>query len=258
MKIRSIIIDDIKSSVQTIVEFCKEIPEIDIIETANTVEEGILKVNELKPELLFLDIQLGNKSGFDLLDACAGNYQQVIFISAYENYALESYNYSTLHYLLKPISLEDLKLAVSKAQKRNHQLNDIIKQLDEMRAILTHNQTTTKLFLPTNNVWKSIDIANISYIEAKASYCMVIVGNSELMVSKPLKYFEDMLAQHTDFFRVHKSYIVNLQKVKEVYRGLKPKVILDSGTEIPLSLQMKDRIFTLLGIKNSDKLEDNL
>ncbi|MBK8684435.1 MAG: hypothetical protein IPN26_05300 [Bacteroidetes bacterium] len=89
--------------------------------------------------------------------------------------------------MLKPISLDDLKHAVSKAQKRNHQLNDIIKQLEEMRTILTQHQTSTKLFLPTNNVWKSIDIVNISYIEAKASYCLVIVENSELMVSKPLK-----------------------------------------------------------------------
>jgi len=250
MRIRSIIIDDIKSSVQTLLEFCKEIPDIEIVETANSVEEGIVKVNELRPELLLLDIQLGNKSGFDLLDACEGNYQQVIFISAHENYALESYNYSTLHYLLKPISLDDLKHAVSKAQKRNHQLNDIIKQLDDMRTILTQQQTATKLFLPTNNVWRSIDIANISHIEAKASYCLVMVDNAELIVSKPLKYFEDMLEPHPDFMRVHKSYIVNLTKVKEVYRGLKPKVVLTSGMEIPLSLQTKDKIFTMLGIKN--------
>lgn len=252
MKIRSIVIDDIKASVDTIIELCNQIPEIEIIATANSVKEGIEKVNTFNPELLFLDIQLGSKSGFDLLDSCQGNYQQVIFISAYDNYVLESYNYSTLHYLLKPVCLEDLKRAVAKAIARNYQIDDILQQLSSLRSLLAEQKASPKIFLPNNNVWQSIEIENISFIEAKAMYCMIYLNGKELVVSKPLKYFEEILMPYTNFVRVHKSYIINLNYIQEVYRGLKPKVVLNSNIEVPISIHIKDKIFTLLGIKGID------
>lgn len=252
MTLRTIIIDDILSSVQTLVEFSKDIKELEIIGTASNVDDAIQLINEQNPDLLLLDIQIGNRSGFEILEACSDKYQQVIFITAYDNYALKSYQYPSVHYLLKPITMEDLQSAVLKATSMSAPKSAIHEQIQELRNIIGPKHNQNKLFLPSKNIWKSIEISSIQCIEAKASYCMVYTDSIELMVSKSLKYFEDVLMDQPDFIRVQKSYIVNQNMIREVYRGLKPKLILHSGIEVPISLQLKDKVFTILGIKNTD------
>ena len=198
--IRAIVIDDEEDSVNFIKsiidEFC---PEVNVVETANSVNEGVTKIKDYNPDIVFLDVEMPNGTGFDLLERFSTINFDVIFITAYNHYAIKAIKYSAVDYILKPISIEELIDAVKKViQNKNekthvHNYDNLINNLK--------SSSPQKLAIPTRLGLQYIDTNNIIRIEADRSYSNVhIQGQKKIMVSRNLVEFQELL-QSQSFFR---------------------------------------------------------
>ena len=237
----AIIIDDEQHCIESLSNLLREefSDKIDLNGTATTVEEGIKLVGNEGPDLVFLDVQIGDKTAFDLLRKLNKINFQIIFTTAFEKYAIQAIKFSALDYLLKPISKDDLELAINK-------LSEISKKLtsSKLEALLFNlerkNDRFKKIIVPTNTGFEFLDVADIMRCESHINYTtLYLKENKKLLVAKTLKEFEEMLSEY-HFFRVHNSHLVNLACVKSYHKGKGGSVILADGTEIEVSTRRKD------------------
>lgn len=233
--IQTLIVDDEEDVIQNmqflVRRYC---PDLNICSTARSVPEAAEKINELGPQLIFLDIQLPGYSGFDLLDRFPQMDFEVIFVTSFNQHAIRAFKYSAIDYLLKPVDIDELVSAVDRAVQRirsdeiiyhNHQLlSDNIKQKQPTRIAIT-----------TIEGIRVVKIPDIVSIEADGSYSFIhLVGDKRLVVSKNLKEFQDMFGV-LEFFRVHNSHIVNLEHVVSVWKKDGGTVNMSDGREVPVS-----------------------
>ncbi len=234
-KIQALIVDDEEDVIQNlsflINRYC---PELSISGTARSVTEAIEKINDLGPQLVFLDIHLPGSSGFDLLDRIPQKDFELIFVTSYSQHAIRAFKYSAVDYLLKPVDIEELTIAVKKAIERiqsgelrfaNHQL------LGENLS----KKIPSRLAVNTMEGIQVIKIADILSIEADGSYSTIYIkGDKRLVISKNLKEFQELLNDQ-EFFRVHNSHIVNIEHVLSVWKKEGGTIVLSDGREIPVS-----------------------
>lgn len=226
--IRTIIIDDNKDHRDHLSGLIrKHFPNITVIGEADGVATGIHTIEQLKPELVFLDIQMGDGDAFDLLNGIPNIFFRFIFVSAYEEYAMKAIKFSAMDYLLKPVIVEDLELAIDKAEKQI--LNDLKIQLSTLQMNLNSSKdkiivlrTSAKIYL--------VNVMDIIRCESDINYTMFFTENEKkYVVSNSMKEYVDILVDH-GFFRIHKSHIVNISFIesfdKEGYIILKDKTIL--------------------------------
>lgn len=243
--IKAVIIDDEIMSVKILEELLRELStDVQVLGTATTIEDGISLIEKQKPELVFLDIRLKNGYGFDILEQLSFTDFQVVFITAYENYAVKAFEFSALHYLLKPMNSEDLQGAIERYQtykesnlppKTTHQV---------LKNALQHKYN--KLGLPMVDAIQYVDIEDIHYCEANAGYTVFVLKNKEkIMVSKPLLTYENLLSE-SGFFRIHDKYLVSLKEVKRYIRGRGGQVELSSGEQLDVSLRKKNAFLQTL------------
>jgi len=239
MNMKAIIVDDeIKSikSLQLIInEYC---PQVQIAGTAISAVEGIALVNKEKPDVIFLDVEMPGGNGFDMLEGIQDKDFEVIFTTAYNHYAIQAIKASAIDYILKPIDIEELVKAIKKVEESIENREDRHKKYDILMDNI-RNPSHGKLAIPTSSGIEYIDIKEIIYIEAERSYCTIFFpGKKKLMVSKSLSDIEDLLKEKA-FFRVHKSYLVNLEHVKK-YVKLKGHVEMTDGSQVLVSRRKKD------------------
>ncbi|UKN03607.1 LytTR family DNA-binding domain-containing protein [Paracrocinitomix mangrovi] len=194
--------------VSMIKDYC---PDVDIVGEAGSVAEGFEKITQLNPDIVFLDINLPDGSGFDLLKKIVRDNLKVIFITAYGDHALKAIKYSAVDYLLKPLIPEELIEAVDKATKFvRHD-----KEFYELSS-LSENQgqnAPNKIVIKTKTESYYLDIGSIVYCKADGNYAHIITTNQKpIMVAKTLKFYEEVLADH-GFLRVHQSYLVNSKHI---------------------------------------------
>jgi two-component system, LytTR family, response regulator len=243
-RIGSIIVDDEPGNIITLQELLKAYcPGVLVEGTAQDPIQGYNLIQEVKPELVFLDIEMPYGNAFDLLDKLLPISFEVIFITAFNDYAIKAFKYAALDYLLKPVNIEELKAAVNRAEERLRHKNvngRINLLLDNMRSESTGLQ---KIGLPTTEGLLFEDIDTITHLEADGSYTKVFInGGKPLLVSKNLKEYEDILPPAL-FCRVHHSHIVNLRYVKKYYKGRGGYIELQDGTSIEVSARKKDEFF---------------
>jgi two-component system LytT family response regulator len=236
--IRTIIIEDERKSMltlQTLLErYC---PEITVIGTGNCVEEGIRVLEELKPELVFLDIAMPDGDAFDLLNRIEKVDFEIIFITAYNDYALKAFEFSALHYLLKPINYMELQDAVQR-YSRIRPSNNMQTRLDILNSSLKNH--FDKISLPSNDGLIIVDIKEIIRFEAAGNYSTVFLDKEEsIVVTKTLNQFEEILTG-LSFIRIHNTHLINLHFVKKYQRGQGGTVTLTNGTELPVSRARKN------------------
>lgn len=240
--IQAIIVDDEPHCIEYLSGLlCDEFAgKIELTGTAQTVNEGIKQISALQPDLVFLDVQIGDKTGFDLLRQLSEINFEVIFTTAYEKYAIQAIKFSALDYLLKPIDKEDMQIAINKL------FGEISKKITAARLdtllynLERKNSGIKRIIVPTNNGFEFLNIADIIRCESHINYTTIFLNeNKKLLVAKTLKEFEEMLAEH-HFFRIHNSHLVNLSCVKSYHKGKGGSVILSDGTEIEVSTRRKD------------------
>lgn len=240
-KLKALIVDDEPNAVDfinsVIGEYC---PGIEVVGKAHNMTEGIKRIRELKPDLVFLDVEMPNGTGFDLLSHFPDKEFDVIFITAFNHYAIKAIKFSAVDYILKPLNITEFIEAVNKViQKRSEspvQMNDNFRVLMEN----LRSPVPSRLAIPTADGMEYLNPREIIRIEADRSYSwFYLTGNRKLLVSKNLKEFQDLLGDR-NFFRSHNSHLINLKYVRKFVRKEGGYIEMQDGEQIPVSRNRKD------------------
>lgn len=240
----AIIIDDEFDARRILKKYLERyFPNIRLIADVDSVEKGVKAINQFKPEFLFLNIKLGDGTGFDLIDQLEDYVPKIIFTTAFDEFAVKAFRYHAIDYLLKPI---DPDIFVDSLNKMIEQKVTLKKEAWEI--VLNQVQSSErKIGVPTVDGVKFILIENILYLEADGSYCTLNFKDSKAMIiSKPLRFFEDKLENEKSFIRPHKSFLINLKYVEEYQKSDGGFLKLNSGIVVPISRNKKEEILQKL------------
>ncbi|MGE9311281.1 LytR/AlgR family response regulator transcription factor [Niabella sp. CJ426] len=240
--IQTIIIDDEQNNVENLEGllhlYC---PQVHILGTAINADEGIVLIQNLKPQLVFLDIQMPGKTGFEMLKELPDYSFEIILITAYDQYGIQAIKFSAVDYLLKPVNIEELKVAVQKAESRvkskmqNYELENLLQLIKNREQKSTH-----KLALPTLKETRFVNPRDIIRCESSNAYTSFFLSSGEkIIVSRPIYEYEELLAGF-DFIRCHQSHLVNKEHIKSWVKEDGGYLILDNGDEIPISRSKKE------------------
>ncbi len=245
-----LIIDDdelIRERVIEILTSCSH-PE-DIFQAASGVSHGIECIATFQPDLVFLDIEMQDGTGFDLLKQLNEYDFQPVFITAHNKYALDAFRFSAIDYVQKPFDPEDLITALARA-KESIRSRDITRQLDVLKnAIADLKSVDQKIVLRDNKSLYFIKVNDIFHCEAQGSYTtFFLLDGSKIVVSKPIKEYEHLLEPY-GFIRTHHSHIVNTRRIVRLDKSDGGLIILENGHEVPISQRKWDHILELLAVK---------
>jgi two-component system LytT family response regulator len=218
--------------------------DVEVFTDGENVETGIAAIKSLKPDIVFLDIQMPDGTGFDLLNQVGEKTFELIFITAFQEYAIMAIKFSALDYILKPIDAEELKTALQNA------LDTIdFKKEETQYEALSHNLNTNqkrKLVLKTQESVHVVDLNEIIRCEADKNYTFFYLNSGKkILVSRTLKDFELLLSNH-GFFRVQQSHLINIEYIDRYDKSEGGSVIMKDGSAVPLSNAKKDLFFQLL------------
>lgn len=226
----------------TIKEHCKG---IEIIAEAENVKEAVKLINKNTIELVFLDIEMPNENGFALFEYFDKPNFVTIFCTAYSEYAIQAFEVSAVDYLLKPLTISKLQEAIEKAIKTQGQ-NQILQSVNALRENITVNQLQ-KIALPLSDGLIFIKIDDILYFEADGSYTHVITNKEKYLVSKKIKEFHELLTNDSRFFRVHRSYLVNIQQIKKYSKKDGATLVFENNKVIPVAREKKNEFDGYIG-----------
>ncbi len=245
--IKAVLVDDEKNALEMpewqLQNYC---PQVTIAAICNNADDGIAAIQHHKPQLVFLDIEMPKKNGFELVQAFANPSFDVIFTTAYNQFALKAFRFAALDYLLKPIDADDLVAAVHRYEKKMLYGN-FKQQLDILMQ--QYNQPNTlpeKISFSTQQAIHFISPAIILYGESDSNYTTLhFIDKSKMVVSKTLKEVEEMLV-HYNFYRIHHSYIINLKQVNRYMKIDGGFIEMTNGAQLPISRQRKEELMNIL------------
>ena len=243
--LRTVIIDDeshVRETLQHMLrKFC---PQVNLVGEAKSVAAGIREIREKAPELVFLDIKMNDGTGFDLLDRIGNIDFKIIFITAYEQYAIQAFGFSAIDYILKPVNPEKLVDAVEKAEKLVQ--SSFIIQLDTLKKNLnTPENKDRKIILRTMENIYLLDVQDIIHCESDGSYTLFdTMEDGRITISKSIKGYDDLLSG-SGFLRVHRSHLINLKHVRRFSRQDGGVVVMKKGIEVPASTRGRERLMEL-------------
>jgi len=241
--IKTAIIDDEEHGIKTLKHYLGQTGMAEIIFTADTGAEGLALLQKNKIDVLFLDIEMPGLNGFELLNQVKEINFKVVFVTAYNQYAIKAIKMNALDYLLKPVDKNEL---LETLQKYLLQISPTTKeQLAHLHAYSNHNLQDT-LALSTSEGLHFIKISDIILLEADDCYTYVCLKHKKkFVISKTLAHFEELLEGQPNFFRVHKSYIINLQCIEQYVRGDGGEIVMNDGKRIALSRNRKNEFLQL-------------
>lgn len=245
--IRAIVVDDEPYAAQALQTLLKKhCPEVVVEAACNSALEAERCITELKPQLVFLDIEMPHRNGFELLEHFMPASFQVIFTTSYDQYAIKAIRLSALDYLLKPIDPQELKAAVAKVNKPNE--NALLTQQLQLLAQSFREPAAAgnRIAVPTQEGLQMITIDTILYCIASSNYTtFVIKDKKKLVISRTLKEIEEMLEDH-GFLRIHHSHLVNINAIEKYIRGEGGTVLMTDGTELDVSRSRKESLLKKL------------
>ncbi|TCD02964.1 LytR/AlgR family response regulator transcription factor [Pedobacter psychroterrae] len=244
---KALIVDDEQSNIQNLSTLLNTYcPRVIIAGSANTVKNALEKIGSEQPDLIFLDIQLGLQSGFDLLKQLPTKDFEVIFVTAFDKYGIEAIKFAALDYLLKPVEIPELVLAVNKAEdklmakQKTQQLNFLLSHLKNEEA------APAKIALPQLHEIRYVAISDIIRCEADNSYTLFYLANNDkIMVSRSIKEYSELL-KPIGFLRTHQSHLVNSLFVKSWIKEDGGTLLLTNGDKIPVSKPNKATVQSTL------------
>ncbi len=240
--IKTIIVDDELSAIGVIESLISGFSDdITICAKCTSVESAVQAITKYLPELIFLDVELLDGSGFEVIEQFEHLPGRVVFITAFENYALKAIKSHAFDYILKPIDPVEFQTMLDHVTFEIRSGSPVIENAGMMRFML--EAMKNKVAIPTRNGFQYIDIPTIQYIQGEGSYAKIFFNNSEkeIVVSKIVKDFEAILADR-GFLRVHKSYLVNMNQIKELRKDDSGYLVLNSGVKIPISHKEREKV----------------
>jgi two-component system LytT family response regulator len=248
--LRTIIVDDElkcrESLKKMLATFC---PTVEVSATCQNVAEALQAIDEFNPEVVFLDVQMQRETGFDLLSAVEKIDFEVIFTTAHAEYAIKAIKFAAIDYLLKPIDFGELQKAVDKVEKKqNGSITDRLQHL--IQNLKIENSENYKLALPTVDGLLFIKANEVVYCKASGNYTEIFMGDGKMhLVSRPLKEYDDMLAG-LEFFRIHHSFLINLNYIKSYVRGEGGYVIMKNDSALSVARRKKEAFLERMGYRN--------
>lgn len=217
-----------------------------ILEEADGVQSGLKKIHQFDPDIVFLDVEMDDGTGFDLLRLLQNPTFQLVFTTAHQKYAIEAFKFSAIDYLLKPVSPTDVANTFERAFK-NIRNNDLSKQLSVLMNQLSYkNENDKKIVLKDIEATYFIKVSDILFCEAEGTYTkFYFTNNQPILVSKNLKEYESML-EPLGFIRTHHSYLANPSKIKMFDRTDGGSLVLEGGLTVPVSQRKKDFVLNIL------------
>ena len=242
--IHAVLVDDEDNSLEALeILLNRYCPDVQVDGRAQSVEEAIETIDEIKPELVFLDIALPDGQGFEVLDNVSHSGFEVIFTTAYDQYALKAFDFSALDYLLKPINAEKLKQSVERFQEIRGQI-DIGERVSVLKEKL--GNLNERIILSSMDGFEVYKIADIIRCEANGSYTTFFIRDERKVVtSKTLNNFEKLL-DDMPFVRVHSKHLVNLNYIKKYISGRGGYIVFEDGTQVDVSERKKKEFIRLM------------
>lgn len=239
MELKAVLIDDEAQSREILRSYLqKYCQEVEIVGEGADVKEGVEVIRKTAPDLVFLDVEMPFGNAFDLLERLPDREFETVFVTAYQQYAMDALNSHAAYYLMKPISIDALVAAVDHVREikgKEMKLHDRV-----LRAV---NQVDGKITIPQLDGFEVLEVSEIQYCKADDNYTQIFLKDRNILVSKTLKYFEDALADFA-FARVHKSYLVNVSEIVRYRRGKGGSVVLASGVEIMVAPSRKKQLLS--------------
>lgn len=243
-KLKALIIDD-EGNAREMLEWlintwCKE---VEVVKLCASAAEGLAVIQSEKPDIVFLDIEMPHMNGFEMLEQLKGTPSfELVFTTAYDQYAIRAFRYSAFNYLLKPVDPDDLKLTVERILNKKHQATR--EQLDLlMEQMKSLRPTVQRIALSTGDGLRFVKTEEIIYCQAESNYTQVTLVNGErILVSKTLKDIDETLSGDT-FFRVHNSFVININQIKKFVRGEGGYVLMNDGQQITIARSKRDEFF---------------
>ncbi|MCX7727960.1 MAG: LytTR family DNA-binding domain-containing protein [Bacteroidia bacterium] len=250
--LKAILVDDSEQSLRLLYLMIKELaPEIEIVAITKSANEAIIEIEKHQPDILFLDIEMPEKSGLLLVEDLLQRQIKcdVVFTTAYSQYAIRAFRLSATDYLLKPIDEQQLRQSIDKI------INNYTtkKELLHLKTLLYNFNTNTNkmLTVPLFKGYEYIPINDIEYIEAQGSYTCIFYSNKQIIVSKNLKYFEESLRDEDMFFRPHRSFLINIHRIQTYSKSKRGIITMISGKEIKLARDRRSLFFEILNKKSN-------
>lgn len=246
MSIQSVIIEDVSSNRENLRNLLfKYCPDVDIIGEAEGVESGINLLEKASPDLVFLDVRLQDGTGFDLLEKLENRNFEVIFVTAYDEYALKAFQLNAIDFLMKPIDPGLLKKAVDKISVKS----DLSKENERLRNLvnnLNQNDHQKRIAIPLEDKTEFIELKDILHCESDNNYTIFhLVNGKSILVSRTLKKYEIAL-ENLGFIRVHNSHIVRIEAIQSISRRDGGFLILKNGKRLSISRNRRDFVFSEL------------
>jgi two-component system LytT family response regulator len=242
---KAILVDDERNALEMLEWMLqKNCPEVEIIAMCDSPLEGLEKIKTLKPDVIFLDIEMPQLNGFDLLERLGKHESDVIFTTAYNQFAIKAFKVCALDYLLKPIDPEDLKVAVHKALTKKNKVS--AEQLEMLLSYMKPEKPKSKrIALTASDHLIFVETEKIIYCESDSNYTIFFLTDGQkIIVSKTLKDVEEIL-EGSDFFRIHASYLINMKHVSKFTRGDGGYVVMSNNQHITVSRKKKDEFFEM-------------
>ncbi|OQD43775.1 DNA-binding response regulator [Croceivirga radicis] len=235
MKLKAVLVEDEANSREILRNYlAKYCPSVTLLGEADSIKQGVAAITEHKPDLVFLDVEMPFGNAFDLLEEFPDRNFEVIFVTAYNNYALDALNNHAAYYLMKPINIDELIKAVEYVAAIK------IKEGELTGKVLKSSfaKTEGKITIPQQDGFQVLDVSEIYFCKADDNYTEIYLKERKIVVSKTLKYFEEALADFP-FVRIHKSYLVNLNEIVKYVKGKGGSVILTNDKELSVSASKK-------------------
>ena len=226
-------------------ELATHCPQVQVIGQTTRSEDGLRLIQTLQPDLVFLDIEMPRLNGFELLERVGEIFFQLIFVTAYNEYAVRAFRFSALDYLLKPLDVDELQAAVQKAS-RQQRIDQ--RQVQFLRHQLQHQHTVDKIAVPYQNGIVFLPLAEILYCEADNNYTRVIATqNRHFLLTRTLREVQQVLEER-HFMRIHRQYVINLDQIKLFVKGEGHYLVMTNGKSIPVARQQKEKLIQRGGL----------
>jgi two-component system LytT family response regulator len=241
--LKAIIVDDEKISRDILNDYiAKYCPDVKVCERCDSVMTGLKAIDKHHPDIVFLDVEMPKGNGFDLLEQAKDISFETIFVTAFDNYAIQALNYSAAYYILKPVSIDELVIAVDKikAQKQKNAPGIHTKVL--LENIKTKTIAQHKIVLPLQDGFEVVSLKDIVHCDAHDNFTdFHFVSGQKMMICRTLKFYEELLSE-SGFMRVHKSHLINLDHVMKYKRGKGGQLTMSNGAVIDVSPNKKDEL----------------
>ncbi len=239
--IRAAILDDENSNIEILKKILQDANNVEVIWTANNIQDGRKFIDAEKVDVIFMDIKMPPHTSFELLEEISEPNFEVIFVTAYQEYAVQALKMAAMDYILKPFKASDILTALDKVRNKQNKFGEIAGLMKNYFNTMPDN--FSKIVVHVADGYDIVDINDIMYIEALDSYSKLkLKGNQSYVASKSLKDFEELLTEK-GFYRIHKSYLINIRHMIKIVKGISASVIMTNGTSIPISARKKDVFF---------------